>query len=128
MQATFCGTPAYAAPEMILGEEYSGGWVDVWSAGVVLFMMVTGRFPFNSVSSIISCIPDLSPVTNADLRDLLARIFVRVPSGRITISALTAHRWLVRGLTSCCNLDAIHGIVGSGYRNNHIWAPTKGWC
>lgn len=42
---SFCGTPAYAAPEMLLGVQYMGPEVDVWSMGVVLYSLVTGKVP-----------------------------------------------------------------------------------
>ena len=40
------GTPIYVAPEIIEGKEYLGEKVDVFSCGVVLFIMLTGRYPF----------------------------------------------------------------------------------
>lgn len=43
---TACGSPCYAAPEMISGEPYHGSKVDVWSCGVILFAMVCGYLPF----------------------------------------------------------------------------------
>ncbi len=45
---TACGSPCYAAPEMILGEKYQAHKVDIWSSGVVLYTMLTGKLPFNS--------------------------------------------------------------------------------
>lgn len=42
------GTPIYVAPEIIEGKEYSGEKVDVFASGVVLFIMLTGRYPFYS--------------------------------------------------------------------------------
>lgn len=45
---TFCGSPYYAAPEMIAATPYTGPEVDVWSMGVVLYAMVSGRLPFDS--------------------------------------------------------------------------------
>ena len=44
---TCCGSPAYAAPELLQGPYYSGPAVDVWSAGVLLFALLTGRLPFD---------------------------------------------------------------------------------
>lgn len=44
---TPCGSPCYAAPEMIIGKKYSGLMVDIWSAGVIIFAMVCGYLPFD---------------------------------------------------------------------------------
>lgn len=46
-----CGSPHYTAPEIIAGKHYSGPEVDIWALGVILFVSVTGRFPFGGRST-----------------------------------------------------------------------------
>ncbi|XP_075852412.1 MAP/microtubule affinity-regulating kinase 4-like [Microcebus murinus] len=43
---TYCGSPAFMAPELLLQEKYVGPEADVWSLGIVLYNMVAGRVPF----------------------------------------------------------------------------------
>lgn len=47
-----CGTPNYMAPEIVLNREYWGGPADVWSLGVMLFLITAGDFPFKGTLTI----------------------------------------------------------------------------
>ena len=49
---TACGSPCYAAPEMVAGKHYKPSCVDIWSSGIILYAMVCGYLPFED--------PDLS--------------------------------------------------------------------
>ncbi|KAI9296578.1 Pkinase-domain-containing protein [Neoconidiobolus thromboides FSU 785] len=46
--STFCGSPYYASPEMVRGLDYVGPEVDIWSLGVTLYTMLSGKLPFNA--------------------------------------------------------------------------------
>lgn len=47
LSATFCGSKSYSAPEVLMGSRYSPFKADVWSLGVIAFVLVTNRMPFN---------------------------------------------------------------------------------
>ncbi|KAJ1417025.1 kinase-like domain-containing protein, partial [Ochromonadaceae sp. CCMP2298] len=48
---TACGSPCYAAPEMIAGKKYVGPLADLWSTGVILFALVSGYLPFEDANT-----------------------------------------------------------------------------
>jgi len=44
--STACGSPCYAAPEMILGHKYEGLLADIWSTGIIMYTLLCGYLPF----------------------------------------------------------------------------------
>ncbi|XP_011306417.1 cyclin-dependent kinase 11B [Fopius arisanus] len=98
------GTPAFAAPETTTpGAQYSGTLCDVWSMGVTLYSLVTGRVPWDGSGSIIGVqaavrseplrFPD-KPALSDDLRDLLSHMLAKDPAMRFTLDEIKNHRWL----------------------------------
>ena len=94
-----CGSPSYAAPEMLQGKKYKPQLVDIWSSGIVLYAMICGYLPFEDDNNDLLyrkicigkyTIPDF--VSN-DCKDLLKRILVTDPSKRITIKQIKTHPW-----------------------------------
>lgn len=101
---TSCGSPNYAAPEVISGKLYAGPEVDVWSCGVILYVMLCGRLPFDDefipvlfkkISGGVYTIPnDLSP----GAKHLLQRMLVVNPLNRITVQEIMEDEWFKVGM------------------------------
>ncbi|CAK9811583.1 Calcium/calmodulin-dependent protein kinase kinase [Anthophora plagiata] len=98
------GTPAFAAPETTTpGVHYSGTLCDVWSMGVTLYCLVTGRIPWDGAGSIIGVqaavrgeplkFPE-KPTLSEELRDLISKMLAKEPTERIKMSEIKEHPWL----------------------------------
>ncbi|KAL6499917.1 CBL-interacting protein kinase 18 [Orobanche gracilis] len=101
---TTCGTPAYVAPEVLKRKGYSGTTADIWSCGVILFVMLAGYLPFHDSNLIelyrkigkgeYKCPRWFSP----EVRRLISRILDPDPNNRISISKIRGCSWFRRGL------------------------------
>ncbi|KAK4534052.1 hypothetical protein CDCA_CDCA01G0077 [Cyanidium caldarium] len=101
MLETSCGSPHYAAPEIISGEMYSGFESDVWSCGVILYALVTGKLPFDDdnlqrLLQKVRCglyhLPSFLP---QQLRSLIHCMLTVDPKRRITVEGIKAHPWFI---------------------------------
>ncbi|KAD7117122.1 hypothetical protein R6Q59_006294 [Mikania micrantha] len=100
---TFCGTPAYVAPEVLGRKGYEAAKVDVWSCGVILFVLMAGYLPFNDQNVMVMykkiykgefrCPRWFSP----ELTRLLKRLLHTNPETRITIPEIMENRWFKKG-------------------------------
>ncbi|ONK79804.1 uncharacterized protein A4U43_C01F10240 [Asparagus officinalis] len=96
---TSCGSPNYAAPEVISGKLYAGPEVDVWSCGVILYALLCGTLPFddenipNLFKKIKGGIYTLPSHLSALARDLIPRMLVVDPMKRMTIREIREHPW-----------------------------------
>ncbi|KAG2591368.1 serine/threonine protein kinase OSK1-like isoform X1 [Panicum virgatum] len=135
---TSCGSPNYAAPEVISGKLYAGPEVDVWSCGVILYALLCGTLPFddenipNLFKKIKGGIYTLPSHLSGAARDLIPRMLVVDPMKRITIREIREHDWfkihLPRYLTvpppdsaqqvKKIDEETLHEVIGMGYDKN----------
>ncbi|KAF2083227.1 Pkinase-domain-containing protein [Saccharata proteae CBS 121410] len=101
---TPCGSPHYAAPEVLRYKKYDGGQADVWSCGVILFLMLVGRPPFaypegkedlNHLFKLIAKAQfEMPDDLSIEAQDLIGKILVPDPKRRITIEGIWNHPFL----------------------------------
>lgn len=96
---TSCGSPNYAAPEVISGRLYAGPEIDIWSCGVILYVMLCGRLPFDDeyiptlFKKINNGIYTLPSYLSQEARHLLSQMLIVDPVKRITIQEIRQHPW-----------------------------------
>uniref|UniRef100_A0A7N8YCH7 non-specific serine/threonine protein kinase n=1 Tax=Mastacembelus armatus TaxID=205130 RepID=A0A7N8YCH7_9TELE len=104
--STWCGSPPYAAPEVFEGKEYEGPQLDIWSLGVVLYVLVCGSLPFDAPN-----LPTLRQrVTEGrfripffmseDCENLIRKMLVVDPAKRISVAQIKQHRWMLADPTA----------------------------
>ncbi|KAF9067960.1 Pkinase-domain-containing protein [Rhodocollybia butyracea] len=104
--STSCGSPNYAAPEVIRGGVYAGPEIDVWSSGVMLYVMLCGRLPFedDDVQALFTKISQgqysLPSYVSPDARNLLTLMLAVDPVKRITVPEIIQHPFFQKDLPS----------------------------
>ncbi|XP_050096706.1 serine/threonine-protein kinase par-1 [Anopheles aquasalis] len=99
--ATWCGSPPYAAPEVFEGKRYTGPEIDIWSLGVVLYVLVCGALPFDG--STLQSLRDrvlsgrfrIPFFMSSDCESLIRKMLVLDPSRRFSIDQIKRHRWMM---------------------------------
>ena len=100
---TKCGSPSYAAPEILKGFSYNGFKSDIWCCGIILFGMLCGYLPFDGDNNqeifrqIVECNPEYPPFLENDSIDLLSKILNDEPDDRITINQIKEHSFFIKG-------------------------------
>ncbi|XP_047053938.1 CBL-interacting protein kinase 1-like [Lolium rigidum] len=108
---TTCGSPNYIAPEVLQNRGYDGSLSDIWSCGVILYVMLVGYLPFDDRNLVVLYqkifkgdmqIPKwLSPAA----QDLLRKILEPNPLKRITIAGIKEHEWFRKNYVPAAPYD-----------------------
>ena len=108
LMQTSCGSPCYAAPELVISEDlYVGSAVDIWSCGVILYAMLAGYLPFDDDPAnpdgdninllykyIVNTPLSFPDHVSVEARGLLSMMLVPDPSRRADLRSIMAHPWL----------------------------------
>ncbi|XP_049795026.1 serine/threonine-protein kinase MARK2-like [Schistocerca nitens] len=98
--STWCGSPPYAAPEVFEGKRYVGPEIDIWSLGVVLYVLVCGALPFDGSSlqslrdRVLSGRFRIPYFMSSDCESLIRKMLVLDPCRRYTVEQIKRHRWM----------------------------------
>ena len=96
---TACGSPCYAAPEMIAGKKYHGLNSDIWSCGIILYAMTCGYLPFEDPNTsklykkILNCDYLIPGVISKAAKDLIRKVLNTDPQKRFLVNDIRTHEW-----------------------------------
>ena len=96
---TPCGSPSYAAPEMLNGNKYNGYLTDIWSSGIVLFAMLCGFLPFENnnnkilFENITQGKFNIPNFISEQAKDLINHILCVDPKKRFHVNQIKNHPW-----------------------------------
>mmetsp|Transcript_2349 Transcript_2349/g.3369 ORF Transcript_2349/g.3369 Transcript_2349/m.3369 type:complete len:383 (-) Transcript_2349:284-1432(-) len=133
-KVAMCGTPHYTAPEVFADCESSKTYdprsSDVWSAGIVLYMMLAGCHPFEAATPIEALnLISTSEVEfpshfSESVRNLLSKIFIKDPKQRISLEDVICHSWLNEGeLSPLKSTDSLRETLPSKADNFKMKNP-----
>ena len=133
---TACGSPHYAAPEVVLGRAYDGRAADIWSCGVILFALLAGRLPFDDddlgtlLDKVKSGEYEMPKGIEPDAKDLVERTLQRDVEKRITMAEILVHPFFVSGEPRAVSrdmpdLDALAKPIGGTEVDEDIFANVR---
>ncbi|TQS35366.1 hypothetical protein Golomagni_04215 [Golovinomyces magnicellulatus] len=126
--STSCGSPHYAAPELIKGSKYHGNVVDIWSMGVILFATLAGRLPFDAqgiskkwLTPLLEKIKkgqyEMASNFSPEAKSLIRRMLQVNPKDRITLSQIWKHPLLKK-----------YDYLDNLGQESHLLSPSADVC
>lgn len=116
---TSCGSPHYAAPEVVNGLQYRGDKADIWSTGIILFAMLNGFLPFDggSLGKTLHLVKKgdyyLPPTLSVEASDLIQRILQKRPDKRISMDEIWTHPLIRKYERYHTTLSAPEPLIGA---------------
>ncbi|PHT46016.1 CBL-interacting serine/threonine-protein kinase 25 [Capsicum baccatum] len=110
---TQCGTPAYVAPEVLRKKGYDGAKSDIWSCGVILYVLLAGFLPFKHENlmkmyrKVFKGEYEFPPWFSPEAKKLISKLLVSDPEKRITIAAVTRVPWFLKEFSRSTSFSSI---------------------
>ena len=104
---TKCGSPSYAAPEIIKGKLYDGFKTDIWCCGIILYAMLCGYLPFEGdnnrelFTNILECNPEYPSFLSKNSKKLIQNLLKINPDERLTIEDIKKNDFYLKGKELC---------------------------
>ena len=101
--STPCGSPCYAAPEMVSGKKYNGFKTDIWAIGIILYAMSCGYLPFEDSDNeilfqkILECDLEFPNFLSFECIDIIKKILNVNPYDRFYINDIKEHSFYLKG-------------------------------
>nr|XP_046910015.1 serine/threonine-protein kinase SIK1-like isoform X1 [Dermatophagoides farinae] len=133
--ATWCGSPPYAAPELFEGKQYNGPKADIWSLGVVLYVLVCGSLPFdgNTLQSLKTRVLSgkfrIPFFMSRECEHLIRHMLVIDPEKRFNLQQIKQHRWMSHSTMNNNNISSVVSTsekLSDRLKNVHIGDNNSG--
>ncbi|KAL8657226.1 MAG: hypothetical protein Q9226_002121 [Calogaya cf. arnoldii] len=127
---TSCGSPNYAAPEVISGKLYAGPEVDVWSCGVILYVLLVGRLPFDDefipalFKKIAAGAYNVPNYLSQGAKTIISRMLRVNPVQRITVQEIRQDEWFNQDLEDYLK-QPVEEFIDTGVDPNKAIDPRK---
>uniref|UniRef100_A0A5B6ZW74 non-specific serine/threonine protein kinase n=2 Tax=Davidia involucrata TaxID=16924 RepID=A0A5B6ZW74_DAVIN len=128
---TTCGTPAYVAPEVIGKKGYDGAKADLWSCGVILYVLLAGFLPFQDDNLVamyrkiyrgdFKCPPWFS----SEARRLITKLLDPNPNTRITVEKIMDSPWFKKSVPKSVKTKEELGFEAVNFEDVGKWKETE---
>ncbi|XP_039116517.1 CBL-interacting serine/threonine-protein kinase 5-like [Dioscorea cayenensis subsp. rotundata] len=127
---TQCGTPAYVAPEVLRRRGYDGAKADLWSCGVILYVLLAGFLPFQDenlmkmYAKVFRADYQIPPWFSPEARRLVSRLLVADPVKRISIQGIMEMPWFRKPfIPRALSLSPVEVGTGAGGGEESVGSP-----
>ncbi|XP_058208440.1 CBL-interacting protein kinase 2-like [Rhododendron vialii] len=128
---TTCGTPAYVAPEVISRKGYDGSKADIWSCGVILYVLLAGYLPFHD-SNLIEMYRKIGKAEfkfpnwfSLEVRKFISKILDPNPNTRVSIHRITESSWFRKGFDLKPTRTQMEEREITGLNPDEIFGPSE---